>query len=122
MKKIVFFLFILSLLLGSKISNAALLDQPFGGRVTMYPTPGITCATGFGAFSIIPSGVSTAGPYLIPFTNAPITGISLSPGQWILGLYRPIPLPGGCVTTTTPPTPVPTYEVKRQFQTSGFSL
>lgn len=122
MKKIVVFVFTLFFFLNLKVASAALLDQPFGGRISIYPQPGVTCPTGYGAFFINPVGLSVGGPYLIPFTNTPISGVALTPGQWILGLYRPISLPGGCVTTTTPPTPVPTYEVKRQFQTSGFSL
>lgn len=97
-------------------------DQPFGGVVTMYPITGVVCPTGIGAFQITPVGISTAGPFLLPFTNTGLADFTLSVGQWVLGFYRPVPQPGGCVTTTTPPAPVPTFEVKREFQTSGFGL
>ncbi|MBP6879855.1 MAG: hypothetical protein KBF62_01385 [Candidatus Pacebacteria bacterium] len=115
------FSFVLVLIFGNK-TFAAIGDMPFGGRISLYPIPEITCPTGYGAFNISPVGVSAPGPFLIPFYNSPLGGATLSVGQWILGLYRPIPTPGGCVTTSPPPVPVPTFEVKREFNTSEMGL
>lgn len=103
-------------------ASASIGDMPLGGKISIYPITGVVCPTGYGPFSITPAGVSVPGPFLLPFYNSPAGGATLSIGQWVLGLYRPIPTPGGCVTTSVPPTPVPTFEVKKEFKNSGLGL
>lgn len=77
----------------AKISNAQLLDRPFGGRILTSTGVGGFCA-GVGPISIIPSGAYPPAPYFVPAGNPFLLTNPVIPGAWILGLYSTTMLPG----------------------------
>lgn len=90
-------------------SAFAFVPIPFGGRIAVYPVPGVTCPgnTSGGQLTIVPYTISPFGPYT-PIIENPL--FKIRPGSLIKGTYSPTPVPI-CFTTTIVPVPVPTLPI-----------
>lgn len=87
--------------------------RPFGGRITLTTLPSLTCAAQYGAMIIQPVNVAPSSPYFITSTTK-----TIRQGSWILGWYSPIPNMSTCYTNSTPPAPVPSFEINSLFGVS----
>ncbi len=107
MKKIIFFVFIVSFSLSVNFAFAQAL-VPLGGRILTAPTPGVSCPGGRqpgSPFSIVPvTAINPPGLYIGDY-NPTSLKFNLTPGAWILGLYLSTPIPE-CATQSAPPAPV----------------
>lgn len=89
--------------------SKAIVQAPLGGRILLYPIPGITCPgnTSAAPFSIQPYNVASPLPYTPVIENL---AFKIRPSVYFKGNYLITPLPI-CFTDTPIPVPVPTFPV-----------
>ncbi|HEY0980398.1 MAG TPA: hypothetical protein VGE18_03265 [Candidatus Paceibacterota bacterium] len=102
-----FCLIIIAAIIAIPFAAHAAFNQPFGGKIITTNTPGVLCAAQYGAMVIAPVMIAPPGPYFIRTTTQMVR-----PGSWILGMYSSVPSIGTCNTTSTPPVPVPAFNIR----------
>jgi len=101
--------FVAFLALPTPKTHAISILQPFGGKIILTTMPGVSCSPNKGPITIKPVNIAPPSPYVItPLTKSYNNNVNI--GNWIIGLYSPIPLPlctvGGGFLKAPIPVPV----------------
>lgn len=114
--RIFFTLVIITGILFAIKADALSSKNQLGGRILTTTTPPVTCNSQYGIILVSPArGSSGAGPFIITSTNK-----NVSAGGQILGLYEQTMDYQTCYIQAGPyRIPVPTYKIKKTFNTSS---